>query len=98
MNVIHMMLFLAIGVVLVTITVDIVAAELIDRVHYMGRHVGKARQLAGKMIQLAQSLNMKQGLVCGVGQLHALARLGMMGGKEGAGVEKVVSFDLFCFC
>ncbi|CAA90259.1 Potassium channel domain-containing protein [Caenorhabditis elegans] len=82
MNVIHMVLFLAVGVILVTITLDIVAAEMIDRVHYMGRHVGKAKELAGKMFQLAQSLNMKQGLVSGVGQLHALARFGMLVGRE----------------
>ncbi|CAI2323731.1 unnamed protein product [Caenorhabditis sp. 36 PRJEB53466] len=82
MNVIHMVLFLTVGVILVTVTLDIVAAELIDRVHYMGRHVGKAKQLAGRMFQLAQSLNMKQGFVCGVGQLHALARFGMLGGQE----------------
>lgn len=88
MNVVHMVLFLAVGVVLVTITLDIVAAELIFRVHYMGRHVGKAKELAGKMFQLAQSLSMKQGLVSGVGQLHALARFGMLGGKDE--IEKTV--------
>ncbi|KAF1765114.1 hypothetical protein GCK72_005066 [Caenorhabditis remanei] len=91
MNVIHMVVFLAVGVILVTITLDIVAAEMIDRVHYMGRHVGKAKQLAGKMFQLAQSLNMKQGLVSGVGQLHALARFGMLVGKDD--VEKEVTED-----
>ncbi|ULU04382.1 hypothetical protein L3Y34_017273 [Caenorhabditis briggsae] len=91
MNVIHMVVFLAVGVILVTITLDIVAAEMIDRVHYMGRHVGKAKQLAGKMFQLAQSLNMKQGLVSGVGQLHALARFGMLVGKDD--VEKTVPED-----
>ncbi|CAL2031399.1 unnamed protein product [Caenorhabditis brenneri] len=91
MNVIHMVVFLAVGVILVTITLDIVAAEMIDRVHYMGRHVGKAKQLAGKMFQLAQSLNMRQGLVSGVGQLHALARFGMLVGKED--VERVEPED-----
>lgn len=88
-----MVLFLAVGVILVTITLDIVAAEMIDRVHYMGRHVGKAKELAGKMFQLAQSLNMKQGLVSGVGQLHALARFGMLVGREE--VDKTVSFDMY---
>ncbi|CAO4364329.1 unnamed protein product [Caenorhabditis nigoni] len=91
MNVIHMVVFLAVGVILVTITLDIVAAEMIDRVHYMGRHVGKAKQLAGKMFQLAQSLNMKHGLVSGVGQLHALARFGMLVGKDD--VEKTAPED-----
>ncbi|CAB3403979.1 unnamed protein product [Caenorhabditis bovis] len=80
-NVIHLIFFVVIGVILVTITVDFVAVELIDHVHYMGRHVGKAKQLAGKMFQLAQSLNMKHGLATGVGQLHALARFGLITGK-----------------
>uniref|UniRef100_A0A1I7V0V6 Ion channel n=1 Tax=Caenorhabditis tropicalis TaxID=1561998 RepID=A0A1I7V0V6_9PELO len=100
MNVIHMVVFLAVGVILVTITLDIVAAEMIDRVHYMGRHVGKAKQLAGKMFQLAQSLNMKQGLVSGVGQLHALARFGMLvnvGAKEGVEEQEPTDDGIIAF-
>ncbi|CAD6192618.1 unnamed protein product [Caenorhabditis auriculariae] len=90
MNVVQLVLFLVAGVILVTITVDFVAAEIIDHVHYMGRHVGKARQLAGKMFQLAQSINMNRGisgLASGMNQLHALARLGILGKAERESME-----------
>uniref|UniRef100_A0A1I7XE11 Ion_trans_2 domain-containing protein n=1 Tax=Heterorhabditis bacteriophora TaxID=37862 RepID=A0A1I7XE11_HETBA len=50
-NVIHLVVFIVFGVILVTITIDFVAAELIDHIHYMGRHVGRAKQIAGKMLQ-----------------------------------------------
>ncbi|CAI5441403.1 unnamed protein product [Caenorhabditis angaria] len=79
-NVVQLVIFVTIGVILVTITVDFVAVELIDHVHYMGRHVGKAKELAGKMFQLAQNLNMKSGIANGVGHLHVLARFGMLSG------------------
>ncbi|VDL76040.1 unnamed protein product [Nippostrongylus brasiliensis] len=81
-NVIYLVLFIVFGVILVTITIDFVAAEVIDRIHYMGRHVGKAREIAGKMMQLAQSLNMNRGitgLTAGMNQLQALARFGLLG-------------------
>uniref|UniRef100_A0A915BCE6 Potassium channel domain-containing protein n=1 Tax=Parascaris univalens TaxID=6257 RepID=A0A915BCE6_PARUN len=31
---------------------ELVAAEAINHIHYMGRHVGKAKQIASKMIQV----------------------------------------------
>uniref|UniRef100_A0A183G5J7 Ion channel n=1 Tax=Heligmosomoides polygyrus TaxID=6339 RepID=A0A183G5J7_HELPZ len=58
-NVIYLVFFLIFGVILVTITIDFVAAEVIDRIHYMGRHVGKAREIAGKMMQV-QSIESAQ--------------------------------------
>ena len=48
----YLVVFIVFGVILVTITIDFVAAEVIDHIHYMGRHVGKAREIAGKMIQV----------------------------------------------
>ncbi|KAK6044136.1 hypothetical protein COOONC_18359 [Cooperia oncophora] len=81
-NVVYLVLFIIIGVILVTITIDFVAAEVIDRIHYMGRHVGKAREIAGKMMQMAQSLNVNRGitgLTTGMAQLQALARFGLLG-------------------
>lgn len=80
--VVGLVFFLIFGVILVTITIDFVAAEVIDRIHYMGRHVGKAREIAGKMMQLAQSLHMNRGitgLTAGMSQLQALARFGLLG-------------------
>ncbi|CAI4231781.1 unnamed protein product [Auanema sp. JU1783] len=81
-NIIHLVMFIVFGVILVTITIDFVAAEMIDHVHYMGRHVGKAKELAGKMLQMAQSINMNKGisgLTAGMNQLQALARMGLLG-------------------
>ncbi|KAF8362662.1 twk-3 [Pristionchus pacificus] len=77
-NVVYLVFFIVLGVILVTITIDFVAAELIDHIHYMGRHVGKARELASKMFSLAQSLNMNRGLTVGMTQLHSLARFGLL--------------------
>lgn len=51
-NVLYLVLFIVFGVILVTITIDFVAAELIDHIHYMGRHVGRAREIAGKMLSV----------------------------------------------
>ncbi|KAJ1369649.1 hypothetical protein KIN20_031152 [Parelaphostrongylus tenuis] len=45
-NIICLVVFIVIGVLLVTITIDFVVAEVINHVHYMGRHVGKARMIA----------------------------------------------------
>lgn len=53
MNVVYLVFFIVLGVILVTITIDFVAAELIDHIHYMGRHVGKARELASKMFSVS---------------------------------------------
>ncbi|PAV55891.1 hypothetical protein WR25_13807 [Diploscapter pachys] len=78
----HLIVFLVIGIILVTITIDFVAAELINNVHYMGRGVGKAKQLAGKMIQVAQSISVNKGILglsAGMAQLQALAKAGLIG-------------------
>lgn len=52
MNVLHLVVFIVVGVILVTITIDYVAAEIIDNIHYMGRGMGKAKEIAGKMLQV----------------------------------------------
>ncbi|KAL6741101.1 hypothetical protein Aduo_014391 [Ancylostoma duodenale] len=90
-NVIYLVVFIVFGVILVTITIDFVAAEVIDHIHYMGRHVGKAREIAGKMMQLAQSINMNRGitgLTAGMNQLQALARFGLLGKIDREVLEK----------
>uniref|UniRef100_A0A0M3IS42 CNNM transmembrane domain-containing protein n=1 Tax=Ascaris lumbricoides TaxID=6252 RepID=A0A0M3IS42_ASCLU len=70
-----LILFITIGVILVTITVELVAAEAINHIHYMGRHVGKAKQIASKMIQLAQNLSMnRRALSLGLTQIESIAR------------------------
>ncbi|VDO58943.1 unnamed protein product [Haemonchus placei] len=90
-NVIFLVIFILLGVILVTITIDFVAAEVIDRIHYMGRHVGKAREIAGKMMQMAQSLNVNRGitgLTTGMAQLQALARFGLLGRLDQEVIDK----------
>ncbi|CAJ0932253.1 unnamed protein product, partial [Mesorhabditis belari] len=76
-GVLSLVAFNIIGVILVTISVEWVAAEAINHVHYMGRQVGRARLLAEKMIHIAQSLSVNKGIGAGMTQLHALAKFGM---------------------
>ncbi|VDM57826.1 unnamed protein product [Angiostrongylus costaricensis] len=59
-NVVYLVVFIIIGVLLVTITIDFIVAEVIDHVHYMGRHVGKARMIASKMIKVGATLSLTQ--------------------------------------
>ncbi|CAI4223202.1 unnamed protein product [Auanema sp. JU1783] len=76
--VIYLILFIVIGVTLVTISVDVVAANIIHHIHYMGRHMGKAKMVATKMMQMAQKISINKGLGLGMAQLGAFARMGMM--------------------
>ncbi|VDK17630.1 unnamed protein product [Anisakis simplex] len=73
----YLILFIIVGVILVTITVELVAAEAINHIHYMGRHVGTAKRIANKMIQLAQSINMNRGIMLGRSQLESLSRFNL---------------------
>ncbi|CAJ0925781.1 unnamed protein product, partial [Mesorhabditis belari] len=81
-GVLSLVAFNIIGVILVTISVEWVAAEAINHVHYMGRQVGRARLLAEKMIHIAQSLSVNKGIGAGMTQLHALAKFGMFAKKN----------------
>uniref|UniRef100_A0A1I7TAW5 Ion channel n=1 Tax=Caenorhabditis tropicalis TaxID=1561998 RepID=A0A1I7TAW5_9PELO len=46
-------IFIVFGVALVTIAIDVVAANIIHHIHYMGRQVGKARVIADKMLSVS---------------------------------------------
>uniref|UniRef100_A0A158P5Y6 Ion channel n=1 Tax=Angiostrongylus cantonensis TaxID=6313 RepID=A0A158P5Y6_ANGCA len=59
-NVVYLVVFIIIGVLLVTITIDFIVAEAIDYVHYMGRHVGKARMIVSKMVKVGASFFLVQ--------------------------------------
>ncbi|CAJ0956964.1 unnamed protein product, partial [Mesorhabditis belari] len=78
--------FIIFGVTLVTLTIDVVAANAIDRVHYVGRQMGKARVIADKMIAMAQKININRGLELGFAQLNTFAKLGILMKFDGNGV------------
>ena len=68
---------IVIGVTLVTVSVELVGSTIIHNVHYMGRQMSKAREIAGRMIKMAQKINVNKGLSIGISQLNAFTRLGM---------------------
>ncbi|CAD6197982.1 unnamed protein product [Caenorhabditis auriculariae] len=81
----YVLIFIVCGVTLVTISVDVVAASVIHHIHYMGRQVGKAKEIAEKMLQMAQKINISRGLGLGMAQLGAFARMGLL--AEGDGIK-----------
>ncbi|KAK6767304.1 hypothetical protein RB195_026528 [Necator americanus] len=74
----YLILFIVVGVTLVTMSVDVVATNIIHQIHYMGRQMGKAKVIADKMIQMAQKISINKGLGLGMTQLGAFAKMGMM--------------------
>lgn len=45
----YLILFIVVGVILVTISIEVLASGIIHQVHFMGRQMGRARVLAGKV-------------------------------------------------
>uniref|UniRef100_A0A914Y269 Potassium channel domain-containing protein n=1 Tax=Panagrolaimus superbus TaxID=310955 RepID=A0A914Y269_9BILA len=72
-----LILLIVFGVTLVTVSVELVGSTIIHNVHYMGRQMDRAREIAGKVIKMAQKLNVNRGLSMGISQLNAFTRLGM---------------------
>lgn len=68
---------IVVGVTFVTVSIELVGSTIIHNVHYMGRQMNKAREIAGKVIKMAQKLNVNRGLSLGISQLNAFTRLGM---------------------
>uniref|UniRef100_A0AC34QHD2 Potassium channel domain-containing protein n=1 Tax=Panagrolaimus sp. JU765 TaxID=591449 RepID=A0AC34QHD2_9BILA len=72
-----LILMIAVGVTLVTVSVELVGSTIIHNVHYMGRQMSRAREIAGRVIKIAQKINVNRGLTIGISQLNAFTRLGM---------------------
>lgn len=47
--------FIVCGVILMTISIEVVGAHAIHQMHYMGRQVGRAKQIAGRFIQVSSA-------------------------------------------
>lgn len=51
-SLIYLIFFIVFGIILVTISIELIASGIIHQIHYMGRKISKARELAGKIIQV----------------------------------------------
>ncbi|KAM3719893.1 TWiK family of potassium channels protein [Dirofilaria immitis] len=76
----YLILYIIIGVILVTITVEVLAAEAINHIHYMGRHVGKARKITRKFYKIARSVNVRRGFNIGLMQIESFIHLSLIFG------------------
>ncbi|VDM28189.1 unnamed protein product [Toxocara canis] len=76
--IVFLLIYVVVGVMLVTISIDVVGADIIHHIHFMGRQVGKARIVAEKMVQIAQKISINKGLGMGMAQLGAFAKFGAL--------------------
>uniref|UniRef100_A0A7E4URL1 Ion channel n=1 Tax=Panagrellus redivivus TaxID=6233 RepID=A0A7E4URL1_PANRE len=72
-----LILLIVFGVTLVTVSVELVGSTIIHNVHYMGRQMSRAREIAGRVMKMAQKVNVNRGLSLGISQLGAFTRFGM---------------------
>ncbi len=63
------------GVTLVTISIEVLASGIIHQVHFMGRQVGRARELAGRVVQSLNKMSRDRVLGLGLIQMSIFSRL-----------------------
>ncbi|EJW77078.1 hypothetical protein WUBG_12010, partial [Wuchereria bancrofti] len=63
----YLILYIIIGVILVTIAVEVLAAEIINHIHYMGRH-------------MACAMDVRRGFNSGLMQIESFIRFGLVFG------------------
>lgn len=71
----YLILYIIIGVILVTITVEMLASEAINHIHYMGRHIGKAKQIARKIARVVEK---RPAFNIHLKRMESLVRFGML--------------------
>ncbi|VDN93168.1 unnamed protein product [Brugia pahangi] len=76
----YLILYIIIGVILVTIAVEVLAAEIINHIHYMGRHVSKARKITRKFYKMARAMDVRRGFNSGLMQIESFIRFGLIFG------------------
>ncbi|VDM16250.1 unnamed protein product [Wuchereria bancrofti] len=76
----YLILYIIIGVILVTIAVEVLAAEIINHIHYMGRHVSKARKITRKFYKMACAMDVRRGFNSGLMQIESFIRFGLVFG------------------
>ncbi|TMS37540.1 hypothetical protein L596_004450 [Steinernema carpocapsae] len=91
--VVFLIIFIVLGVTLVTVSIEVVGSNIIHHIHYMGRQMGRAKEIAGKMMQIAQKLSINKGLGLGMAQLGAFAKFGMMMRVDNMGHTGANGFD-----
>uniref|UniRef100_A0A8R1XLR6 Potassium channel domain-containing protein n=1 Tax=Onchocerca volvulus TaxID=6282 RepID=A0A8R1XLR6_ONCVO len=76
----YLILYIVIGVIMLTITIEVLAAGAINHIHYMGRHVSRAKKFTQKFYQMARAMDLRRDLNIGLTQIESLVHLSLIFG------------------
>ncbi|VDK85696.1 unnamed protein product [Onchocerca ochengi] len=76
----YLILYIIIGVIMLTITIEVLAAGAINHIHYMGRHVSRAKKFTQKFYQMARAMDLRRDLNIGLTQIESLIHLSLIFG------------------